>query len=93
MSDAKGWDGICSKVGAKANVQLSRTFVLLKNIFQNFVRLVSTHGCGARRRKSHGRNRKEKKAARKRVRQRRRVGNKTFKIKFLKKVKVWEYCA
>lgn len=34
MSDAKGWDGICSKVGAKANVQLSRTFVLLKNIFQ-----------------------------------------------------------
>lgn len=33
VSDAKGWDGICLKVGAKANVQLSRTFVLFKNIF------------------------------------------------------------
>ena len=33
VSDANGWDGICSKVGAKANVQLSRTFVLFKIIF------------------------------------------------------------
>lgn len=35
MSDAKGWDGIFSKVRAKANVQLSRTFVLFKNIFRS----------------------------------------------------------
>ncbi len=35
VSDAKGWDGICSKVRAKANVQLSRSIVLFKNIFRS----------------------------------------------------------
>lgn len=43
MSDAKGWDGICLKVGAKANAQLSRTFVLLQNIFWFVVQVVQTH--------------------------------------------------
>lgn len=48
QGDAKGWDGICSKAGAKANVQLSRTFVLFKKHISVCAELVSVHkhnGC------------------------------------------------
>lgn len=58
VSDAKGWDGICLKVGAKANAQLSRTFVLFKKHILVVVQVVQTHKTMAE--KSEQRRRTEK---------------------------------